>query len=151
MLDITFTATPSGSIVEMGGTGTGSWIGINGSTIVARMGGGSGTVASPSTALVSSAVSNVAGKTGRLFVDYSVSTNTVKMWFQENSTGEATLLGSNTSSPITQWCGTNDGFIGNDNQNLAGSYAAGNFNGVISQARLYTPASAPSPFQSSTE
>ena len=150
-VDITFPSSPSGSIIEMGGTGTGFWVGINGSSLIARTGGGSGTTANSTTALISTAVSQVSGKSGILFIDASVDANRISMWFQENSVGEAVLLGTYTSSgDITQWCGGNAGFIGDDNGNLAGSYTGGNFNGVISQVRLYQPDSAPSPFQTSS-
>ncbi|QOY51863.1 Ig-like domain-containing protein [Candidatus Sulfurimonas baltica] len=135
-IDATFPASPLGALMEHGGTGSGSFIGFSGGNFIAR----AGTGATANTfAIVTEPASTFANKSGTVFVAFSTSTDTATVWFQENSTGEAVLIGSNTSGgDWTTWSGTNDGYIGNDNGSLAGSYPdVVPYNGGISAARLY--------------
>lgn len=148
-IDLTFSSSPFGSILESGGTGDGIWVGINSGNLIARIGGGVAAGGDADTAIISYPISNLTNKVGTLFIDVKTSASTIKVWFQENSTGEATLLGSNTAStPLGKWAGSNSGFLGNDNGNLAGSYTGGNYDGAISEGRIYN-ASASNPFQTS--
>jgi|GEM_PF-685645 len=140
-LDITFTASPSGVVLEVGGTGTGSFVGYNDSgDFIVRAGNGGSTAPSDAARLViTSSDYDFSSRTGTLSFNFIQSTNSVELFFDEGSNGSIDYSTSTTAaSAWANWSGGDDGFVGNGSGSIAGSEITSglNFNGTITEARF---------------
>lgn len=134
--DVEFPASPSGVLVEAGGTGTGMFIGFNSSGEFIARGGNGGSVDPTDCAriVVPSSTYDFSGKSGTLVVTISPDDNRTTLTFDENSTGTADYEAEVTAvSSFSNWSGGNEGFVGDSNGNIAGTEITSNynFNGVI--------------------
>ena len=144
LVDLTFDATPTGTIVENGGANSGFYVGFVASgDFVARAGdGGSG---HPSqAALVTISAATFAGKSGRLYIGTIDATSTISVWWWEDGTTSLTLLATDTAvTNWTNWTGSADGAFGNSDGAFAGSDGGGNFNGTLKRAVHYRSTTPP--------
>lgn len=137
-VDLTIPAAPFGVIWELGATGTGAYLGFTDGRIVWRCGNGA-TATSPSTAKISANPSAILGETGTLYGGIDFDRRTVQLWWQPTS-GSAIRLGINTAPNeflTNTWAGTNPGGVGFVNSVTTAGEDTRNFNGTITEARVY--------------
>jgi len=136
VFDIEFDASPSGVLVEAGGTGTGMAVFYSdGGDFVARGGDGGSTAPSDAARIViPSTTYDFSGKSGILTVEISVTDNRIDLEWDEGDTGSVDYSDSSTAtSSFSNWSGGNDGYCGDSNGTIAGSEITSNytFNGTI--------------------
>jgi hypothetical protein len=142
-IDITFAATPSGTIWDAGGTGTGGWIGFNQTTgdFVARWGDGSA-LNPPGVCrlVVPDTTFDFSNRSGRLWVQFDVAGDTIEVWFTETGNVDYDYNDSVTNPSVaTNWSGSDPGGVGFASGSVNGSEVTppSTFNGTIDELRFY--------------
>ena len=142
-VDIRVPLSVTGTIFEIGGLGDGTYLGITGSNLVFRAGGGS-TSLDPDTAKITVPKTLIEGRTVTLLGEIDISAAAVRLWEFDTCTLELTLLGENTAaSPFISWAGGDNGAVGLTNSDFTASEDGGDWSGGIDELRLYQQTAAP--------
>lgn len=147
-VDCNIPESPSGTILEIGGTSVGMYCGFDGSgNLILR--GGTGSVSpTANTAIVTvdpADFESILGVDITLYGEFDYSADKATLWWGLRDESSVVKLGENVASggfPGTGWTGTSNGAVGQILGAAAGGFT-GNFNGTISEARLYTSTEAP--------
>jgi len=141
-VDVEFSYDPSGVILELGGSGTGLYLGVSSGNLVLRA--GSGSTGHPSTcAKVSEAVTPYIGKKVTLYGAVFFNEDTVTLWAYDPIRRTVTEVGTDTAvSSWTQWRGTGDGGVGTVN-GTAPDEDVTDFDGVINYCDMFNKTTAP--------
>lgn len=139
--DLRIPNDPSGLVFEIGGSGTGIYVGFTSGNLVVRCGDGSASD-SATTAKVDVDPSSIEGKQGTLICDFRANGTdnaTSKVWFFDVLERTVMLLGEDESaSPPANAFGANDYGVGTTVSGLPATEDSSDFNGTIIAARFYS-------------
>lgn len=135
--DLTFPDTyQDGVIWELGGNAIGAYCGLTSGSLLFRAGAG-GSLPRTGAAVVNADPSDYLGKSGTLFGEINVDTNSVALWFLD-ADGQFYSVGSNTASGVfSTWAGTDDGAVGAVNNSVTVGQSVADWPSTIDTIRFY--------------
>jgi len=146
--DLVLPPSPADGVIwELGGSGLGAYVGIDGSagTLIFRV--GDGTAGDPSGgARIDADISELWGSAGTLYGAVNFGTKTIELRFWDRGRQVFHDLGSRTAAgTFTVWSGTDDGACGEVNNSVVAGVPTDDYpaNGIqalrVYDATLYTP------------
>lgn len=143
-VDLTIPATPTGTLIEEGGTGDGFWFGFSsdGATLRCVAGNGSSTPLSDQVIVdVNVASAGIASTSGTLYAHYDQFVGALpvlSVYYLETVGDQWTLLGQQTIGTTNDRTGGGAGAIGKVNGAVtAGALNSDAYNDTITEARIY--------------
>ena len=137
-IDVSFPISPTGTIWEMGDAADGVYLGVTGTDLVFRAGGGTG-VADVNCARVAVPYSEVEGKSLTLIGEIDFTGDTASLWIWDERDRSLTKLGTATAASgySAEWASSDDGAVGRVESSTVTGEDLGIFSGTILSARFY--------------
>lgn len=139
VMDVTFPLEPEGVLLSMGGAANALYLGFDATHLIFRVGDATSRTAAQC-AYKDQTLGNFAGKHGQLSGFVNTTLNSVTLLFTDFATMERTFLTGGqdaTSFPSGNWTGTGIGMVGEPAVATPAGESTANFNGTISNVRMY--------------